>query len=335
MHDVGAELSWLEALTSGRRVGDGLMMKRIEDAMRAAMVGAAGVMAAGSTAIAGTGQPSPWQFNLQGPVTEVAERINEFHFWVNIAITLIALFVLALMLTLMIRFRESKNPTPSKVTHNSTLEFAWTVIPILILVVIALPSFKLLFLQYTYPTPDVVLKAVGSQWNWTHSYPDHAMADGKPVTFTSIMLKDDEREALIKKGIPAPRLLAVDNEVVVPVDKTVHVLVTANDVIHNWTIPSFGSKVDAVPGRTTATWFKATKEGVYYGQCSELCGKDHAFMPIAVRVVKQAVFDEWIAALKVRDRRKAREVIEKEAIEQARKVAGAGAAPVLASAPTK
>ncbi len=285
--------------------------------------------------LAGAGQPSPGQMGLQTPVTDIAEGIHWLHDMVNITIIAIALFVLVLLIYVVVKFNEKSNPVPTKTTHNATLEFAWTVVPILILVAIALPSFKLLFAQYTYPTPDLVLKAQGNQWNWTHTYPDHLQADGKPVTFTTIMLNDAERGDREKKGIPAPRLLAVDNEILVPVNKVVHVLVTASDVIHNWTIPSFGSKVDAVPGRTTATWFKAKVEGVYYGQCSELCGKDHAFMPIAVRVVKQAVFDEWIAALKARNRNKAREIYEKEAVEQARKVAGTAAAPVVAHAPTR
>ena len=176
----------------------------------------------------------------------------------------------------------------------------WTVIPVLILVVIAIPSFKLLYYQYSYPKADLTIKATGNQWNWTHAYPDQGN-----FSFTSVMLNDEERQARIDKGIPAPRLLAVDNEVFVPVNKVVHVLVTASDVIHNWTIPSFGSKVDAVPGRVTATWFKAKQEGVFYGQCSELCGKDHAFMPIAVRVVKEEVFNDWVEAVKARDRRQA------------------------------
>jgi cytochrome c oxidase subunit 2 len=193
------------------------------------------------------------------------------------------------------------------------IEVIWTVVPILILIVIAIPSFKLLRLQYAYPKPDLVLKATGNQWYWSHEYPDQG-----GFKFDSVMLQDDERQALIKKGVPAPRLLAVDNEVVIPVNKVVHVLITASDVLHNWTIPSFGSKVDAVPGRITTTWFKAEKEGVYYGQCSELCGKDHAFMPIAVRVVNDGVFNEWAAAMKARDKKKAREIIEKVAIEQAK-----------------
>lgn len=318
--------------------GDGWMMTSTRRAAWAAGAGALGIATLGLGAgdlLAGAGQPSPGQLGLQTPVTDIAEAIKWFHDLVNIVIIAIALFVLMLLIYVVMKFNEKANPTPSKTTHNSTLEFAWTVIPILILVAIALPSFKLLFAQYTYPTPDLVLKATGNQWNWTHAYPDHLQADGKPVTFTSIMLNDAERAEREKKGIPSPRLLAVDNEVMVPVNKSVHVLITASDVIHNWTIPSFGSKVDAVPGRTTATWFRAKVEGVYYGQCSELCGKDHAFMPIAVRVVKQAVFDEWIGALKARDRNKARQILEKEAIEQARRVAGTPTSPVLANAPTR
>jgi cytochrome c oxidase subunit 2 len=265
-----------------------------------------------ASAFAGAGQPSPWQVGLQEPVTDVAESIVWFHnSLVNVVITAIAVFVLVLMAIIVFRFNERANPAPSRTTHNTVLEVLWTVIPVLILVVIAIPSFKLLYFQYAFPKPDLTIKATGSQWNWTHAYPDQGN-----FSFTSVMLNDAERAERIKRGLDAPRLLAVDNEVVIPVDKIVHVLVTANDVIHNWTIPSFGSKVDAVPGRITATWFHAKKEGVYYGQCSELCGKDHAFMPIAVRVVKEAVFKDWAEAMKARDRKKAREVIEKAALEQ-------------------
>jgi len=260
-----------------------------------------------------TGQPMHWQMGLQAPVTPIADAIHWFHdVLVNPIIIGIAAFVLVLMIYVMYKFSEKRNPTPSSTTHNQLLEVAWTVIPVLILLVIAVPSFKLLYAQYDYPKPDLTIKATGNQWNWTHSYPDHGN-----FSFTSVMLNAQERQALIAKGIPAPRLLAVNNEVFVPVNKVVHVLVTASDVIHNWTIPSFGSKVDAVPGRITATWFKARKEGVYYGQCSELCGKDHAFMPIAVRVVNDAVFNEWVAAVKARDRNKVREIQERTALAQA------------------
>ncbi|MEZ5850041.1 MAG: cytochrome c oxidase subunit II [Hyphomicrobiaceae bacterium] len=310
-------------------------MTRLQRAALAS--GLSGILAIVATgmALAGTGQPSPGQIGMQGAATDIADAIHWFHDFVNFIIIAIALFVLALLLIVIFRFNERANPTPSKTTHNSLLEVVWTVVPILILVVIALPSFKLLFAQYTYPKPDLVLKATGNQWNWTYAYPDHALANGRPVSFTSIILTDKEREERIKKGIPAPRLLAVDNEVVVPVGKNVHVIVTASDVIHNWTVPSFGSKVDAVPGRTTATWFRARQEGIYYGQCSELCGKDHAFMPIAVRVVSQGVFDAWIAAQKARDRKKAQEIIEKAAIEHAKKpVAAIGETEKVASAAT-
>ncbi len=318
--------------------GQALMTTSTRRAMQAIAVAGLGLatLAVGiGEALAGMGQPSPKQLGLQVPATEIADRINWFHDTVNVVIVAIALFVLALLVYVVLKFRERVNPIPSKTTHNSALEVAWTVIPILILVGIALPSFKLLFAQYTYPPPDLVLKATGNQWNWTHAYPDHLQNDGRPVTFTSIMLNDAERAEREKKGIPSPRLLSVDNEVLVPVNKVVHVIVTASDVIHNWTIPSFGSKVDAVPGRTTATWFKARQEGIFYGQCSELCGKDHAFMPIAVRVVKQAVFDEWIGALKARDRNKARQILEKEAVEQAKRVAGHAGPAVVATAPSR
>jgi cytochrome c oxidase subunit 2 len=262
------------------------------------------------------GLASPGQIGLQTPVTEVAREIHSFYDLVNIIIIAITLFVLALMIYVMVRFRESANPTPSKTTHNSLLEVAWTVIPILILVAIAIPSFKLLMLQYTYPKPDVTIKAVGNSWYWEHEYPGTG-PDDKSFTVASNMLSDDEVAERVKAGIPTPRLLAVDEEVVVPVNKVVHVLVTSNDVIHNWTVQSFGSKIDAVPGRLTSTWFRAEREGVFYGQCSELCGMNHAFMPIAVRVVKPEVYDQWTAAMKGGDRKKAKEIVDRVALEHA------------------
>ena len=185
---------------------------------------------------------------------------------------------------------------------------------VFVLVAIAIPSFKLLYFQYSFPPPDLTIKAVGHTWNWTHEYPDQGLS------VDSVMLQDDEREEAIKSGMPAnqvPRNLAVDNEILVPVNKVVYVLATSTDVIHAWTIPSFGSKVDAVPGRITATWFKATAEGLYFWQCSELCGKDHAFMPIAVRVVKEQVFADWVAAVKARDRKRVKDIIRNAALELA------------------
>jgi cytochrome c oxidase subunit 2 len=194
----------------------------------------------------------------------------------------------------MYRFNERANPTPSKVTHHTILEVAWTVVPILILVAIAIPSFRLLNLQYSYPKADLTLKATGYQWYWEHAYPELGIA------FETRMLDEAGLEELKAQSLPAVRNLSVDNEVIVPVNKVVTVLITAapDGVIHDWTIPGFGSKVDAVPGRVTSTWFKPTVEGVFYGQCSELCGKDHAFMPIAVRVVKEEVYAAWIDAMK-------------------------------------
>ena len=295
------------------------MMRRLKNALQGTLIGAVGGMSmAAAPALAGMGQPSDWQLGMQKSATDIADQIHAFHDGVNIVIIAIAVFVLILLAIVVFRFNEKANPTPSKTTHHTGLEVAWTIIPVFILVGIAIPSFKLLFAQYTYPNAEVTLKATGNQWNWTYAYPDQG-----GFNFTSIMLTDAEREERIKKGISSPRLLSVDNEAIVPVGKAVLVLVTASDVIHNWTVPSFGSKVDAVPGRTTATWFQARDEGIYYGQCSELCGKDHAFMPIAVRVVKQEVFDEWAALMKDRKRAPARELIEKVAIEQSKaKVAG-------------
>jgi cytochrome c oxidase subunit 2 len=287
----------------GRRLGKGIV---------AGLLPALGTGLLSAAALAGSGQPTPKQIGFQEAVTPVAMDIHSVHDYVNVIIFLITGFVLALMLYVMWRFSESRNPTPSRTTHNTTVEVLWTVIPVLILVAIAIPSFKLLFFQYTFPPPDLTIKATGHAWNWTHEFPDQG------ISVDSVMLNDTERQELVKSGIPAwqvPRNLAVDNEILVPVNKVVHVLVTSSDVIHNWTIPSFGSKVDAVPGRVTATWFKAMKEGIYFGQCSELCGKDHAFMPISVRVVKEQTFADWAAALKARDKKKAKEIIRAIAVD--------------------
>lgn len=240
------------------------------------------------------GQPSPGEMGMQAAASPVAEGIHSFHDLVNAIIIAVTVFVLLLLIYVMYRFNARANPTPSKVTHHTLLEVAWTVVPILILVAIAIPSFRLLHFQYSYPKADLTLKATGYQWYWEHSYPELGLS------FETRMLDDASREELIAAGYDAPRLLAVDNEVVVPVNKVVNVLITAapDGVIHNWTIPSFGSKVDAVPGRVTTTWFKPLYEGVFYGQCSELCGKDHAFMPIAVRVVKEETYASWVDTMK-------------------------------------
>ncbi|MCR4521313.1 cytochrome c oxidase subunit II [Bosea sp. 47.2.35] len=242
--------------------------------------------------------PSPWQMNLQGAVTPVAEFIHWFHDWLNIIITIVTLFVLALLVYVVFRFNEKANPVPSKTTHNALLEVAWTVIPVLILVVIAIPSFRLLKLQLEVPQSDMTLKVTGNQWRWTYEYPKESGG----FTFDSLMLNEEERaKAIASKRITeaeAPRLLAVDNEAVIPVGKTVRVQVTASDVIHKFTVPSFGIKIDAIPGRLNETWFKAEREGIYYGQCSFICGQDHAYMPIAVRVVSQERYAAWLAEAK-------------------------------------
>ena len=249
-------------------------------------------------AIAGTGMPSPWQMNLQGAATPVAEFIHWFHDWLNIIITIVTLFVLALLIYVVFRFNEKANPVPSKTTHNALLEVCWTVIPVLILVVIAIPSFRLLKLQLEVPQADMTLKVTGNQWRWTYEYPKESGG----FTFDSLMLSEEERaKAIASKKIAeaeAPRLLAVDNEAVVPVGKIVRVQVTASDVIHKFTVPSFGIKIDAIPGRLNETWFKAEREGIYYGQCSFICGQNHAYMPIAFRVVSQERYAAWLAEAK-------------------------------------
>ncbi len=257
------------------------------------------ILAAGG-AQAGTGQPSPWQLGFQGSVTEVMDFINTFHNWLLVVITVITLFVLALLVYVIVRFNEKANPVPSKTTHNAAIEVAWTVIPILILVAIAIPSFRLLRTQLVPPPADITIKATGHAWYWSYEYP--ADQNGG-FTFESNMLDDAARQKAISEGRPAtetPRLLAVDNEVVVPVGKVVKVQVTAADVLHAFAMPSFGIKVDAVPGRLNETWFKAEREGVYFGQCSELCGQNHAFMPIAIRVVSEERYAAWLNEAKSR-----------------------------------
>jgi cytochrome c oxidase subunit 2 len=244
------------------------------------------ILANCGAALAGVGQPSPWQMGFQQSVTPVMDNVVWFHDFLLWLITAIAVFVAVLLLIVIVRFNSKANPTPSRTTHHTLLEVAWTVIPVVILTAIAIPSFKLLFLQTTIPAADVTVKATGKQWYWSYTYPD------SKFEFDSIMLQDKDRKA------DQPRLLAVDNEMVVPVNKVVRVQVIGAEVIHAFAVPSFGIKIDAVPGRLNETWFKATREGIYYGQCSELCGKDHAFMPIAVRVVNDKDYAAWIEQAK-------------------------------------
>jgi cytochrome c oxidase subunit 2 len=266
-----------------------LVFKRL--AALAVMMGA--ILAGAGTALAGDGQPSPWQLGFQHSATPVMDNIISFHTFVLYIIIAISLFVLALMVAIVLRYNASANPTPSRTTHNTLLEVAWTLIPVVILVIIAIPSFRLLFYQLTIPAMsaeqgDVTIKATGKQWFWTYSYPDHGGFE-----FDSLLVRDPKN-----LRPDQPRLLGVDNELVVPVNKNVRVITTGADVIHAFAVPSFGIKIDSIPGRLNETWFKATREGIYYGQCSELCGKDHAYMPIAVRVVSEEQFKTWVEGAK-------------------------------------
>jgi cytochrome c oxidase subunit 2 len=242
------------------------------------------LLGSAATALAAPGQPSPWALGLQEAGSPVMADITWFHDFLLVIITAITAFVLILLLVVMIRFNARANPRPSRTTHNALIEVVWTIVPVVILLAIAVPSFRLLFLELEAPKADLTVKATGKQWYWSYNYPDNGNFE-----FDSILVEDKDLKP------DQPRLLTVDNEMVVPVNKVVHVLVTGADVIHSFAVPSFGIKIDAVPGRLNDTWFKATSEGRFHGQCSELCGKDHAFMPITVRVVNDAEFAAWVA----------------------------------------
>jgi cytochrome c oxidase subunit II len=250
----------------------------------------AGVAVFGATAaLADYGQPSPWQMGMQGAATTIAEQEHSFHFFLLTIITAVVLFVMALLVWIMVRYNEGSHPTPSRTTHNTLLEVAWTIVPVLILVAIAIPSFRLLYAQYDFGEADIRLKITGYQWYWGVEY-----VNDSPVGYEIRMVP----QADLKEG--QPRLLAVDNEIVLPVGKLVNVQVTGADVIHSFAMPSFGVKTDAVPGRLNETWFRPTRIGVYYGQCSELCGRDHAFMPLSIRVVSEEDYATWLAGAKQR-----------------------------------
>lgn len=252
-----------------------------------------GVGAAHGPALAA--QPFDWQMGLQPAASSLMQDIHWFHNFTLVIIAAIVTLVVGLMAVVLIRFNSRANPSPRKTSHNTLVEVVWTVVPIIILVIIAIPSFRILFNQVEVPPADLTVKAIGYQWYWGYEYE----GDGE-VAFDAIMLSDEERtQRKSERGLTdqdVPRLLATDNDMVVPVGKVVRLQVTAADVIHAWAIPAFGVKIDAVPGRLNETWFRADKVGVYYGQCSELCGRDHSFMPIAVRVVTQQQFDQWLAA---------------------------------------
>jgi cytochrome c oxidase subunit 2 len=245
-------------------------------------------LAGGTTAMAGTGQPSPWQIDFQTAASPIMEQIHSFHIWLTVIATLITIFVLVLLVIVFVRFNEKANPVPSTTTHHTGLEIAWTVLPVVILVAIAIPSFRLLFDQLDIPKADLTIKATGTAgWTWVYEYPDHG-----GLNFISSIVPDNK----LQPG--QPRLLTVDNELVLPVNKIVRVQVTAEGILHAFALPSFGVKIDAVPGRLNETWFKATKTGWFYGQCSELCGINHAYMPIAIRIVSEEEFAKWLEEAK-------------------------------------
>ncbi|MBK3661206.1 cytochrome c oxidase subunit II [Bradyrhizobium diazoefficiens] len=247
-----------------------------------ALVAAGITLATGGAAFAELGQPQPWEWHLQASGSPVMDNIVWFHNFLSVLIIVITLFVLALLVAVVVKFNARANPVPSRTTHNTLIEVAWTLVPVLILVGIAVPSFRLLFLELDVPKADLTIKATGKQWYWSYAYPDNGKFE-----FDSLLAQDKQ-----------PRLLGVDNEMVVPVNKVIRVQVTGADVIHAFALPAFGVKIDAIPGRLNETWFKATKTGMFYGQCSELCGKDHAFMPIAIRVVNDQEFASWVETAK-------------------------------------
>jgi cytochrome c oxidase subunit 2 len=253
----------------------------------AAMAGAAAPL---GRALAEEGRAQNWQLGFQPAATPIAEQMHGFHNLLLVIITVVTLFVLGLLVWVMIRYNAKANPTPSRTSHNTTIEIVWTVVPVLILLVIAVPSFRLLYAQYDFPKPDLTIKVTGRQWYWNYAYPDQG-----GFSFDANVANEDINN---KDPKAPPYLIAADNEVVVPVNKVVHLLITSDDVIHNWAMPAFGSKIDAVKGRSAATWFKATRPGLYYGQCSELCGARHAYMPITVRVVSDDEFNAWIGRAK-------------------------------------
>jgi cytochrome c oxidase subunit 2 len=227
-------------------------------------------------------QPMPWEMGLQPAASPIAEKIGSLHNLLLIIITAITLFVLGLLVYIVLRFNEKANPVPSKVTHNAILEVAWTVIPILILVVVAIPSFKLLYEEAEIPPPALTVKVTGHQWYWSYEYPDNG-----GFAFDSYMVKPED----LKPG--QPKLLATDNAMVVPAGKVVRIVTTATDVIHAFFIPSFGVNVNAMPGRLNEVWFKVNEPGTYYGQCAKICGFDHAYMPIEVRALSEQDFAAW------------------------------------------
>ncbi len=247
-----------------------------------------GICLLSPSAYAELGLSEDWQLSFQEPATDLMSDIISFHSYILMPIiTGISILVLSLLLYIAFRFNSSRNHTASNTTHNTVVEILWTVIPVILLIIIAIPSFRLLYVSETIPKADLTIKAIGNQWYWSYEYPDYG-----DIVFDANMLNDDELSD------PKLRLLETDTQIVVPINKVVKLQITSNDVLHAWTIPAFGVKMDAVPGKLNETWFKANKEGIFYGQCSELCGPKHAFMPINVKVVSDKEFEDWIGFAK-------------------------------------
>jgi len=272
-----------------------MQMARISAfAMSALMVASAGLAHAQEIV---KGKPHPEGTGFQIAATPVAEDLHWVDNMLLVIISLIVLFVLGLLVVVLVKFTAKANPTPARFTHNAVLEVVWTAIPVMILFVIAVPSLKLLFNQLEVPESDLTIKATGNQWFWSYEYPDQGISmDAFMIGGGNAHLTDEVRAELKDAGYTEDEfLLATDTRVIVPVNKNVHVLVTGSDVIHSWAVPAFGVKIDAIPGRTNETWFRAEQVGVFFGQCSELCGKDHSYMPIVVEVVSQEDYDAWVA----------------------------------------
>tara|TARA_Y100000588_G_scaffold387326_2_gene484842 strand:+ start:1873 stop:2679 length:807 start_codon:yes stop_codon:yes gene_type:complete len=230
-------------------------------------------------------EPKNWQLGFQEAATPTMEKIDGFHDFVTIIATVIAVFVMVLLLIVIFRFNEKSNPTPTTTTHHLPLEIAWTVIPIIILVVMAIPSFKLMYFADRVDNPDMTLKIIGRQWYWSYEYPDHGN-----FTFDANIVSEED----LAKDSSLKRNMDTDERVVLPVGKKIQLLMTASDVLHNWGVPAFGIKLDTVPGRLNETWVQINKPGVYYGFCSELCGVNHAYMPITVEAVSPKAFKQWV-----------------------------------------
>lgn len=259
--------------------------------------------------------PGPWQMGMARAASPSVTEISAFHDLLLVLITVITLFVLALLIIVMVKFNEKANPVPSKTTHHVGLEIAWTVIPIVILIAIGVPSFKLLYFADRTENPELTLKAIGNQWYWSYEYPDQGLA------FDSNLVAEDA----LKEG--QIRLLAVDNAVVLPVDTNIRILITANDVIHSWAVPQLVYKVDAVPGRINETWMRINEEGTFYGQCSELCGVQHGYMPIVVQAVSKDAFAAWVTKTKTQAALQDGRTISRDRVAQARDTAVAVVSP--------